>query len=516
MAGKLRTTNTIYNFISIIGGQVINVVIKFIIRTIFIRTLGKSYLGIDGLFSNILTMLSLSELGVGSAIIFKLYEPIARKNYHRIVILINWYKNVYRIISIIFLLLGLGLIPLLPYIINDYDKLQFLNINVTLIFILYIFETISSYLFFAYKSAIIKANQKEYIINIVGYISTIICGIIQIVFLIIYPKFEIYVAVVVIQVIGQNIICAKLSDRMYPYINEKIDEKLPLYEIKEIFKDCGALLIYKLNAIVLKATDNIVLSIFLGLDVVALYSNYYIFYSTIQLFFYKVFSSTAHSLGDLHTTNNIKHEYENFEVFIIIAMILGGTAGVGIFCVSDEFIKCWVGSEWIINQPFSLLMGLELLTVAISQMLSQYRTSMGLFQQAKYRPLFGMIINIILSLVWVKKFEIYGVIAATVVSEWVTIMWYDPIIIHKYGFKNQYPIKRYFKKILKYLLFIIFIGFFDKIICQHLLVEKGWFSVVIHTILCLISVPFTLIISVYNNQESKYIIKIINKYINKK
>ena len=362
----------------------------------------------------------------------------------------------------------------------------------------------------------IKANQKEYIINIVGYISTIICGIIQIVFLIIYPKFEIYVAVVVIQVIGQNIICAKLSDRMYPYINEKIDEKLPLYEIKEIFKDCGALLIYKLNAIVLKATDNIVLSIFLGLDVVALYSNYYIFYSTIQLFFYKVFSSTAHSLGDLHTTNNIKHEYEIFEVFILIAMILGGTAGVGIFCVSDEFIKCWVGSEWIINQPFSLLMGLELLTVAISQMLSQYRTSMGLFQQAKYRPLFGMIINIILSLVWVKKFEIYGVIAATVVSEWVTIMWYDPIIIHKYGFKNQYPIKRYFKKILKYLLFIIFIGFFDKIICQHLLVEKGWFSVVIHTILCLISVPFTLIISVYNNQESKYIIKIINKYINKK
>ena len=159
-----RTTNTIFNFLSSIGGQFITIIMQFVVRTVFINTLGKSYLGISGLFSNILTMLSLAELGVGSAILFKLYDPIAKGNKSRIAALMRFYKIVYRYIGVIVCALGLCLIPFIPHLIHDYDTLTRLHINAALVFVLYLLQSVSSYLFFAYKSAIITANQKSIIL----------------------------------------------------------------------------------------------------------------------------------------------------------------------------------------------------------------------------------------------------------------------------------------------------------------------------------------------------------------
>lgn len=283
-----RITNTFYNFTSSIGGQLLTIIMQFAVRSVFINTLGKSYLGINGLFSNILSMLSLAELGVGSAILFKLYEPIAHDDHHRIALLMKFYKNAYWVIGLAVAAIGICLIPFLPNLINDYDKLEALHINAAFIFLLYLLRSVSTYLFFAYKSAIVKANQKEYLLNVISYVFTVGAGIVQIIFLWIWPSFEVYVLLSVLQIIFQNVACAYLSDKMYPYINEKTSENIGIGEVKEIFKDCAALFLYKLNGVVLKATDNIVLSMFMGLDMVALYSNYYVFYTSINTLFSKI------------------------------------------------------------------------------------------------------------------------------------------------------------------------------------------------------------------------------------
>lgn len=514
-----RTTNTIYNFTTSMGGQLITIVMHFAVRTVFVHTLGKSYLGIGGLFSNILTMLSLAEFGVGSAIIFKLYKPIAEHDYHRIAVLMKFYKVVYRLIGMAVALIGIILIPFLPSLIKDYDKLISLHINAEFIFLLYLLKSVSSYLFFAYKSSIVKANQKEYLLNLITYIFTIVASVLQILSLLIWPNFTLYVLIMIIQIIGQNLACAVLSDKMYPYINEKNTERLSGEEIKEIIKDCAALFLYKLNGVVLKATDNLVLSVFIGLDAVAEYSNYYILYTTINTLFAKIYNSVSHSLGNLNAKESKEKKYQVFESTVLITAILGGTAGVGIFVVADELIDTWIGFDWVLKQPFSLIMGLEVFTLAFRICLSKFRTTMGLFQQAKWRPLAGMIINLIISILLVRKWGIVGVLIGTVVADWSTTMWFDPIIIHKYGYNNQKEVSVYFIKLFKYLVVCGLIGGLDYYICSHFLTGAGWISVFVHAIICGISVPAALVIGSIRYPEGRYVfslmLRVIKDFYNK-
>lgn len=511
-----RTKNTFYNFFSSIGGQFLTILMQFIVRTIFIQTLGKSYLGINGLFTNILSMLSLADLGVGNAILFKLYSPLAKKDKKRIQVLMKFYKKVYIFIGIIVGVLGISLIPFLPMMVKNYDKLSGLGINAILIYMLYLFQSISSYLFFAYKSAIVKADQKEYILNYVSYCFTILSSIVQILLLKIFNNFELYVIVLVVSTILQNIVNAFISNKLYPYIKENTSDSLEKEEIKDIFKDCSALFLYRLNGVVLKATDNIIISVYLGLEYVGLYSNYFILYTTINTIFGKVFESVVHGLGNLHTTKNHEHEYKIFKTVNLIAIILGATAGIGIFTVSNNFINVWLGEEWVLKQPFSLLMGIEIYTLVNRQYLSKYRNAMGLFQQAKYRPLFGMIINLIVSIILVKYWGICGVLVGTIVADWTTLMWFDPLIIHKHGFENKFSLSKFYIKNFIYLIITIILGTALYLISNSFIISNRWLSVIIHSALCGIVIPFTFIFIYRNSTEYETINKKFIKPIFKK
>ena len=515
MKKNSRTKNTIYNFISSIGGQFVTILMQFVVRTIFIQTLGKSYLGINGLFSNILSMLSLAELGVGNAILFKLYKPLSDQNEKRITILVRFYKKVYTIIGITVAAIGIFLIPFLRYIINDYNKLNALGINAILIYLLFLFKSVSSYLFFAYKSAVVKADQREYLLNIISYGFTLISSIVEIITLLVFRSFELYVIIMVISTILQNMVNAIIANKLYPCIKNKTEETLDKKEIKEIFKDCSAIFLYKLNGVVLKATDNIVISAILGLEMVGMYSNYYILYTTINTVFSKIFDSVVHSLGNLHVKKDTDHEYRVFKTVNLIAIMLGSTAGIGIFIVSNNFIYAWLGKEWMLAQPFALLMGIEIYTLVNRVYLSKYRNAMGLFQQAKYRPLFGMIINLVASIILVKYWGICGVLVGTIIADWTTLMWFDPLIIHKYGFENKFSVKKFYLRNINYLIITAGLGLGLMLITNNVLINHGWITVIVHAILCGITVPlvFTLIYS--KKEEFKNINKIKRKILKK-
>ena len=511
MNEKSRVKNSLFNFSSSVGGQLLNIIMQFVIRTVFIHTLGKEYLGIGGLFKNILSMLSLAEMGVGSAIIFKLYEPIANNDVKRLAILMKFYKKIYRLIGTIIAVLGIILIPFLPKLINDYDKLENLHINVALIFCIYLLDSVSSYLFFAYKSSIIKADQKEYLINVIGYVFTIASGIVQIICLLVFKNFILYVAILVFKTIMQNIFVAHLADKMYPFLKEKDVEDLSSEESKGIFKDCGALFIYKINNVVVKSTDNIVLSAFIGLGAVALYSNYYIFYTTIVSMFSKIYNSVGHSIGNLHATHDIKKEYRVFESTMLIAAIIGGTVFTCIFCVADEFVGTWLGKNWVIKQPFAFLLGMELFTSSFKLSMAKYRTAYGLFTQGWIRPLFAMIINLVVSLLLVKPLGIVGVLIGTLFSDWVTFVWYDPMIVHKIGFNGEFPLRVYYYKFAKYTLESLALGYVCYLFCKHIFTGHGWFSVCVHGAACGVFVPAVMILISMHTREGKYVWGIISR-----
>ena len=511
--GNSRVKNSIYNFITSIGAQLITIVMRFISRSVFIHTLGESYLGIGGLFENILSMLSLAELGIGTAILYRLYTPLAEKNVPRIQAWMHFYKNAYRVIALVVGAIGLCLIPLLPILINDYQKFNSLGISAVIIYCLFLFQSVSSYLFFSYRSAIVQADQKQYLLTIVSYVIITTTSILQITSLVILRNYIVYLVIAVAMTILENIIYAIISQKLYPYIGKKPQEKVSKKEIKETIKDCFSLFLYRVNSIVIKSTDTIILSIAKGLETIALYSNYLIFYSTINALISRVFGALVHSVGNLHTTKKVDHEYLIFKTTVFVAILLGATAGVGIFVVADEFINVWIGQQWIIPQPFSLLMGFELFTVTVCAALAKFRNALGLFQQAKYRPIFSAIVNVASSAVLVRYWGISGVISGTIIAYWTTFLVFDPAILYKYGFGGKYSLKNFYIMVLGNLAVVFLIGSVLKGLCSYALVGMGWMSVVVHAVICAVATPLVLFVVNWKKDEAQYLLSLMKKIL---
>ena len=505
---KSRTKNVILNSVTGVGAQFLTALMEFLVRTVFIQTLGKTLLGLNGLFSNILTMLSLAELGVGTAILYKLYDPIARHDEHRIAVLMKFYKKMYTIIGLTVAAIGACLIPFIPRLIKNYTHL---GLNLTFVYLLFLSRTVTSYLFFAYKSAIIKAHQQQYRLNLIIYFFVILTGIVRIAAMYLVPRFEVYVLISIFFNIMQYYISARVADKMFPFLKEPVNETLSKEEQKAIFKDCGALLIYKINGVVLKGTDNIIISTFLGLETLGMYSNYYLFHKNISTLFQKIFDAFLHSVGNLHAQEHGEKEQTVFSCLHLCTAILGGTGLVGIAVVGDQFIRAWAGSAWVFDTPVALLMGLEIYTLAYRNLLARYRSAYGLFQQAKWRPLFGMIINLVVSLIMVRVWGVCGVLLGTVIADWTTCMWYDPIIIHKYGFHNTDLVKRYFLKYGKYFLSSIASLLLCRRLCGVILPHSGWITVIVHALICGLITPAILLAVSLHTPELEYALRVFRK-----
>lgn len=479
-----RTRNSIYNLVSGSFGQLLIVFLTFITRSVFLKVLGSEYLGINGLFSNILSMLSLAELGVGTAITYNLYKPIAEQDDHRILLLMKFYKLAYRVIGLVILVMGILLLPFLRFLIKDYNSLQSLNINIYLIFCLYLLQSISTYLFFAYKNTLITAHQMQYKLNMTMCLFTIGVNLVQILVLFVFRSFILYTVVVIIFNISQNIVFSIMTDRMFPYMKKKITESLSIAEIKALFKDCYALFLYKINYVVINSTDNIVISSFIGIITVGLYSNYLLIYKAIKQVLDMFYIAVTASLGNLNVTADANHKYKIYEAFNFITALLFGTAAIGVFVVGDSFINRWLGTKYVIAQPFSLLLGIEIYTLGIRTVLAKFRNTMGLFQQGKYRPVAGIIINVIVSILLVKPLGIYGVMIGTIVADCATFVWFDPIIIHKYGFGGKHHVSLYFRKFIKYVLITCLAGAISWSICS-LVDGAEWLLIILKSGICI-------------------------------
>lgn len=504
---RSRTKNSIMNLVTGIGGQLLTTVISFITRTVFIHYLGKSYLGINGLFTNILTMLSLTELGIDTAINFKLYKPLAEHDEHRIRILMKFYKTAYRVVGLAVMGIGLCLIPFLPNLISDYESLEPLGINASFIFILFLLQSATSYLFFASRSAIVKADQRQYLLNVSGYIVTVLTNVIEIIILVIWKSFVGYTICAVAMGVLQNFINALIAQYYYPYAFQKEKDSLNVAEIKDMFKDLGALFIYKVNGVVLKATDNLVLSAFIGLTIVGMYSNYLLFYTAIRGILDRFYSAIKASMGNLFALGETDEKYRFFEVMNFVSALLYGTACIGVAVVADEFVLTWIGEDYIIAQPFSILMGIEIILVGLKMNLGQIRNISGAFRQAWFRPLLGIIINLGVSIAMVHKFGIYGVLIGTITADITTYLMIDPRIIHRYTFNSYRPVSEYYIRNAKYAAALVLVCVVDEVICSNVLVGYGWLSVIMHAMICGISVPFAFYLIFRNRHECKYLIK---------
>ncbi|MBR4720598.1 MAG: oligosaccharide flippase family protein [Clostridia bacterium] len=500
-----RTKNSIFNIITGFGGQIIYAALNFVCRTVFIKTLGAEYLGINGLFSDILSLFSLAELGFDTAISFRLYKPIAENDEVKIRQYVKMFRNVYKVVGLVIVCCGLTMVPFLRIFIKDYDKLSGLGINATFIFILFLTQNASSYLFLAYRSIVITAHQKQYLLSVAGYVINLVNSIVKVLVLIFTHSFIAYIITITAQIILQSLINAAIATKAYPQYFIKEKTKLSKEEKVELYKDCGALLVYKINNVVIKATDNLVLSSFVGLTIVGLYSNYLMLFNAIHGVLHIMFRSVKASMGDLFASDEIEKKHSFFEIMNFITILLYGTAAVGIAITSNELIDCWIGDKYVVPQPLPMLIGLELLFTGLKLNLAQIRNVSGVFKQMWYRPVIGSIINVVSSIILVQYWGISGVITGTVLAAIFANFMVDPRVIYKYSFQGVKPVKRYYSKNILFIIILMLICAVDFVICENLVTGYGIISLAIHMLICAVSVPATFVLIFWKTHECVYI-----------
>ena len=520
-----RTQNSFYNMVTSFGANILVVLLNFITRSVFIYCLGKSYLGIEGYFSNVLTMLSLAELGFGTAIVYKLYKPIEEQDRPRILALMKLYRQIYRGIGCVIVLLGLCLIPLLPVLVKDYEKFAQLNLSAVGVFLLYLFNSACSYWFFAYKTSYVYANQKTYILTTIGYAITIGTSVCQILALVLTHNFIVYLVTQIGFNILRNLINSIICDRRYPYLKEKTDDTISKTERRQIFKDCFALLLHRANGVVIEASDNIVLSAIAGLDAVGLYSNYLAIKLALRNLLLVFTDSIQSSVGSIYSTGNIEWTRTVWRVVNFLAVWLYGIGAIGIAVLLNDFITIWpyVGPDFVVTHwlgvngvtytvPLALLVGIELYFYGQARYVGMFRVSLGLFQPLKYRPIASILINLIVSILTVPYLGMGGCVVGTIVSTVTTDMLVDPMVIHKYALKQK-PARYYLKNVL-YAVVVSAAGILSWMLCR-LTPVPGFFGFILHGVICVIVPCCVFALCFFRTMEFRFLINTMKTLVQK-
>lgn len=438
-----RTKNSIRNSSISIITQILTVIMDFVVKTIFIAILGNEYLGINGLFTNIITLLSLADLGIGVAIPYSLYKPLAEKDTKKIQALMNFYRKVYNIIGIVVLSIGLSFTPFLNFIIKDMPDIN----GIHFIYMLFVTHSALSY-FFVYKKFLIESDQKGYIVSKITFICSTLLNIVRVLLLILTHNFIIYLLCSIVFVLIQNFWYSYKANQLYPYIKDKNSERISDEDKKEISNNVSALLIYKVGSVITNGTDNIVISKFIGLIAVGIYSNYVLIVNSLNNVLQQLFNATTSSIGNLVVTNNerSKNIYEkinffNFYIYSLFSLCL--------FILINPFMYIWLGNDYVLSFWVSLLLSLNFYIAGMQSVTNSFRSAYGLFYKARFRPIIMVIINLVVSIILVKPLGIPGVLIGTIVSRLTTVAWLDPYVVYKYGFKDN--VISYYKTYLYYL-----------------------------------------------------------------
>ena len=451
--GNSRLKNSALNFASGFLGRMLTILLNFAVRTIFIHCLNEAYLSVNGLFSNILTVLSLAELGFGSAMVYRMYAPVAVKDYQKTAALLYFYKKIYAIIGAVIFGLGLCVIPFMDDIIKDKPDVS----GLTLYYILYLINTTISYWFASYKASVLYADQKEYIKTNVQNAMSILQSAVQIVLLLIFRKYLLYLLVQLGCNTILNLYVAYLVDKRYPQIREYRDARLTSDERRQIKKDAEALVLSRFGHVVLNGTDNIIISAVVGVLWVGRLSNYTLICDSVTSVLCQITAAITGSLGNFFATEDKHAGYALFRKVEFLNFWLYGFSFIALATLLDPFIQIWAGERFVLGLPISIAIAINFFVAGYMNTLWVFRSTIGLFKQGKFRPILVAILNIVLSIFLGKLWGVFGVLFATFLSRAAISLWYDPIVLHKYGFGVS--CKPYFVRYLKRIFLLMLVLF---------------------------------------------------------
>lgn len=423
---------------------------NFLQRTIFILILGQTLTGVNSLFSGILSMLSMAELGIGSALNYSLYKPVANKDYEKIKSYMLFYKKAYRVIAAVITVIGLALTPFLKYLVKNPgdNTIQ----ELTVYYLIFLFNTVSTY-FVAYKYSLVNAEQRNYIQTNITTITKIVTVVVQIVVLLVTRNFLIYLLAQAAVELLQKIFVSRYLNRLYPYLCEKKVQKLEKEETAVIITKTKALMCHKIGDVARLQTDSIIISSFIDVGVNGIVDNYNYVITYVANFVNIIFNSVLSGFGNLVATESKEKQYEVFKVYRFFACWLYGFATVGFWYLLTPLIgNLWLNDEWVIGQGIVTLILIDFYFKGGRVVLANFKIAAGVFEKDRYLALIQGGVNLVLSIGLVQVIGLSGIYVGTVVSGLMANV-IQPLIVYHDCFERKAI--SYFTDSLKYLCIIV-------------------------------------------------------------
>ena len=452
-----RSKRTAQNAVMGFTYQFVTMILGFVSRVVFLRTIGVEFLGLNGIFGDVLTLLSMADLGFSTAMAYSFYKPLADGDKDAIAALVAFYKRIYNIIAMAVLLIGLAVIPFLRLIVKTEQDIPLLEVY----YLFSLARVATSYLF-VYKTTLLTADQKDYKVVLIRMIMNISRVCLQLLMLVVFKSYILYLSVATAMGILNNLIVSKKAEKEYPYIKDLRGKYVSDKNLRgRIVENMKSVFIYKLSTTVFSATDNIIISAVISTAAVGLYSNYLNLSQKLLLMEQILFSSMTASIGNVIAKENADKKYKVFQSIQSVSLILCGVITSCYCLLADDFVGIVYGKEYAL--PFIVVIAVTVnayFSCAL-QPLWLYRDATGLYRKTKYIMLVATIENIVLSIILGKIIGIAGVIFASAISRLTTYCWYEPRLLYKEYFDRTAG-KYYFQiltNVLLCLVAIVSIGF---------------------------------------------------------
>ena len=499
-----RKKSSFKNMITAVSSNVLTIIVGLVAQAVFIKILGSEYLGLNGLFSNVISMLGIVELGMGSAIIYNMYKPIAENDHEKIKSLMQFYKKSYRIITLIISIIGIMIIPFIKYIV-DIESVT-VDINVYLVYILFLLETICSYIL-SYKRSMLYADQKEYITNIIHMGYTILVNTMQLTFLYFTHDYYLYLIIKVMMRLVENIVISSYVNRRYSYLLDNKVTKLDSKTEKDIFQKIRALFFHKIGTFIVSGTDNIIISKYLGLVTVGLYSNYYMIINAVQTVINHIIQATRASVGNLLVTESKTKQFDVFNKIRFVNFWISCFSSICIFVIMDSFITIWIGYKFVLPTKVLLVLVINFFIVSSRSTYGAFKEAAGIFYEDRFVPIIESLLNIVLSIIFVKKFGLMGVFMGTIGSGLVLWCYSYPKYVYNKLFGRK--ISDYMKETIYYFIIFILIAGFTYSLAILISFDNVYLQFISNVLIALI-VPNVIMLLLFSKDENfKYFINML-------
>jgi len=457
------------------------------------------------LFLNVISVLSLAELGIGAAICYSMYKPVAEGDINKLKSLNALYRKIYAWIALVILVIGVAIMPFLPLIISG--GTTGVPVNVYAVYSVFLFSTLISY-FVAHRHSLLLVHQRSDIQSKIGIVQLLLFSGLQIAVLILARNYYFYLIFMPVTALFQCLVILFATKKLYPQISGKA-EKVDKETKKTITKNVVALSLHSLGGVVVFSTTNIMISAFLGLAVLGEASNYLLIVTMIISIITLLVGATRGSVGNMVASENREKNYEMYKTINFGISIIVGICSICMLCLFQPFITFWLGGDWLL--PFVVMLSL-VLRFYISNMRSVtlvYRDCAGLMWNDRWKPLVEIVVNIALSLLFIHLFGLVGIFLGTIASSLLVPFWVEPYVVYKNYFKKS--VWTYFTRFALFTVVTVATGFGVYLLCE-LLPYRFLFLPVRLAIACSVT-GFVYLVCFGATKESKTIISMFMRTI---